>query len=204
MSKTPLVAADTCFTENGQLLPLPRRALMEGAGSFLLMLIVVGTGMISQTRADDPLLRMLVIAIATSAALVGLIVSLGPVTGGHLNPLISGMQWFPGRERSFSCALLYILAQVAGAFAGAACANRWTGVVSTPYHRKAHRERGALQRGPYGHRIHGREKGTEGHRAVGRGRLDGCRDRRNTVRIVCESRDNSSCDDCRGTNAPLN
>jgi glycerol uptake facilitator-like aquaporin len=61
--------------------------------------------------------------IATGAALVALILTFGPVSGAHFNPVVSlsdafmgGLGWkkVPG----------YLLAQVSGAFAGAALANR--------------------------------------------------------------------------------
>jgi glycerol uptake facilitator-like aquaporin len=114
---------DNCFVELRPLLPLPRRALIEGAGSFLLMFVIVGTGMLAQQPTSDALLRKFVAAVAISGALVGLILALGPLSGGHLNPLISALQWFPGRSRTLRCALLYVIAQAAGACAGAACAN---------------------------------------------------------------------------------
>jgi glycerol uptake facilitator-like aquaporin len=114
---------DNCFVELGPLLPLPRRALIEGAGTFLLMFVIVGTGMLAQQPTSDALLRKLVAAVAISGALAGLILALGPLSGGHLNPLISALQWFPGRSRTLRCALFYVIAQAAGACAGAACAN---------------------------------------------------------------------------------
>ena len=87
----------------------------------LLMLIVDGTSLHVQAllHATTPtLLGMLVGAVSTSFALVALVLALGPVSGGHFNPLITWAQWLVG-ERSIRCTRAYIFAQCSGAVAGA-------------------------------------------------------------------------------------
>jgi glycerol uptake facilitator-like aquaporin len=66
-------------------------------------------------------------AFATAGALVGLIIAFGSASGGHFNPLISGLQWLGG-ERKLDCALAYVAAQLLGAFLGALLANAMSGL----------------------------------------------------------------------------
>ena len=47
-----------------------------------------------------------------------MIIALGAVSGGHFNPLITGLQWLSG-ERSLRGAVAYTAAQLTGAVAGA-------------------------------------------------------------------------------------
>jgi glycerol uptake facilitator-like aquaporin len=49
---------------------------------------------------------------------VGLIIAFGAASGGHFNPLISSLQWIRG-ERGLRCTAAYVIAQLAGAWAGA-------------------------------------------------------------------------------------
>lgn len=67
-------------------------------------------------------LALLANALATGSALVALILTFGPISGAHFNPAVTladasqgGLPW---RE-----APLYVLAQLAGAFAGVAAAH---------------------------------------------------------------------------------
>src|SRR3989441_10254154 len=72
-------------------------------------------------------IALLANTIATGAALVAIIVTFGPISGAHLNPVVtlsdaaqSGMAW---RDVP-----VYILAQVLGAFLGVAVANTMFGL----------------------------------------------------------------------------
>jgi glycerol uptake facilitator-like aquaporin len=116
-------ATGACFVELGPPLPLARRAAIEAAGSFFLMFVIVGASALAQRQSPDALLVKLVVATGISGALIGLIIAFGPLSGGHLNPLISVVQWFPGKQRPLSCAALYVIAQIGGACAGAWCAK---------------------------------------------------------------------------------
>jgi len=112
-----------CFHEHDPNVPLQRRAFVEALGSFLLVFVALASGVKAQLLAPSlPLVALIANAIATAAALVGLILALGPVSGGHFNPLITALQWLR-RERSSRCTLGYCAAQLAGASFGVALAN---------------------------------------------------------------------------------
>jgi glycerol uptake facilitator-like aquaporin len=67
-------------------------------------------------------LALLANSLATGAALVTLIVTFGPISGAHLNPLVTAMEAWHGRLpwREFGP---YLAAQCGGAVAGVAAAN---------------------------------------------------------------------------------
>jgi glycerol uptake facilitator-like aquaporin len=120
---------------------LLRRATAELVGTAFLLIAVVGSGIAAQRLSPgDRGLALLENAVATGAALIAIILALGPVSGAHLNPLVTvvdaafgGLRW---RE-----APVYIVAQVSGAMVGVIVANlmfsldaimfstreRWTG-----------------------------------------------------------------------------
>jgi glycerol uptake facilitator-like aquaporin len=97
---------------------LARRAVAETLGTALLLVAVVGSGIMAERLAGGNLaLALLANAIATGGALVALILTFGPISGAHLNPVVTlafasrGM--LPARM-----ALAYIVAQFIGAVAG--------------------------------------------------------------------------------------
>jgi glycerol uptake facilitator-like aquaporin len=102
---------------------LTRRAVAEALGTALLLATVVGSGIMAEGLAGgNAAMALLANAIATGAALVALILTLGPISGAHFNPVVTvadasqgGLPW---REVP-----PYVLAQVAGAFAGVAAAD---------------------------------------------------------------------------------
>jgi len=101
---------------------LPRRLLAELLGSGLLAALVVGSGIAAQRLSVDPGLQLLENAAATAAGLYALILVLGPVSGAHLNPLVSLAATRLGDLRVRD-AVAYVAAQVAGCAAGAILAN---------------------------------------------------------------------------------
>lgn len=108
----------TCFQEADPGLALSRRAGAEALGTGLLALAASSGGMAAaRAFAQMPGLVLPAMAVMISGALVGLIVALGKVSGGHFNPLISILQWL-GRERTLTCTLAYVVAQVAGGMLG--------------------------------------------------------------------------------------
>jgi Major intrinsic protein len=69
---------------------LARRSLVEAIGTALLLIAVIGSGIAAQTLSPtDVGLQPLENAIATGAALVAIILAVGPVSGAHLNPIVS-------------------------------------------------------------------------------------------------------------------
>jgi glycerol uptake facilitator-like aquaporin len=104
-------------------LDLVRRLVAETLGTGLLLVAVVGSGiMAGRSSPDDVGLQLLENAAATAAALIGLILVLGAVSGAHLNPVVTLI------DRAFGSistrdAGLYIVAQIVGACLGAMVAN---------------------------------------------------------------------------------
>jgi glycerol uptake facilitator-like aquaporin len=100
-----------------------RRLLAELLGSAFLAAVVVGSGIAAvQLSPGDTGLELLENAAATAAGLFAIILMVGPVSGGHFNPVVSfvdaalgGMRW---RD-----AAAYLPAQVAGCVGGAVVAN---------------------------------------------------------------------------------
>jgi glycerol uptake facilitator-like aquaporin len=115
----PLRSQPACFFEADPARKLLHRAAVEGIGTLLLMLAATGSGLQAHRLfPSEPGLGLLVSALAIPGALVGLIMALGAVSGGHFNPLITALQWL-GRERSLHCTVAYIGAQMLGAIGGA-------------------------------------------------------------------------------------
>ena len=107
---------------------LARRAAAEAIGTALLLAIVVGSGIMGERLSGGNLaVALLANSIATGAGLYVLIVTLGPISGAHFNPVVSGVSTWEGQLPVRACAV-YVLAQVAGAFAGVACAHAMFGM----------------------------------------------------------------------------
>ncbi|MEU5564965.1 MIP/aquaporin family protein [Micromonospora musae] len=109
-------------------LSLTRRASAEFAGTALLVTAVVGSGIAAaRLSPGDVGLQLLENAIATAFALAALILTFGPVSGAHFNPVVSAVDWWLGRRAGtgLTCSDLatYIAAQVTGAIAGCVLAN---------------------------------------------------------------------------------
>jgi len=103
--------------------PVARRAFAEGLGTALLVVAVVGSGIAaSRLSPEDVGLQLLESAAATAAALVALILALGPVSGAHLNPVVTIADRTLGRIGTPEAAA-YIGAQVVGGSLGAVAAN---------------------------------------------------------------------------------
>lgn len=115
---------------------LARRVVAELVGTALLLAAVVGSGIMGERLASGNIaIALLANTIATGAALVALILTFGPISGGHFNPAVTladaslgGIKWreVPG----------YVGAQMLGAFAGVMAAHAMFGlpVVSASEH----------------------------------------------------------------------
>ncbi|UBM10942.1 aquaporin [Cupriavidus metallidurans] len=105
-----------------------RRLVAEGLGTALLIAIVVGSGIRAERlAAGDTALALLCNALATGAGLVALLVSLGPVSGGHFNPVVTLSNLIQG-NLSPREALGYVLAQLSGAVFGVMAAHAMFGL----------------------------------------------------------------------------
>jgi len=97
---------------------LSRRIVAEATGTAMLLMAVVGSGiMADRLSGGNQAVALLANSIATGAALVALILTFAPLSGGHLNPAVTiadasqgGLAWreVPG----------YVVAQIAGAVVG--------------------------------------------------------------------------------------
>lgn len=102
---------------------LGRAAAAEAIGTGLLLAAVVGSGIMGDRLAPgNTAIALLANSIATGAGLYVLILILGPVSGAHLNPIVSLLGAWEGRLSGWYC-VVYVLAQVGGAFAGVAAAH---------------------------------------------------------------------------------
>ena len=69
-----------------------RRLLAEFVGTALLVTAVVGSGIMATTLSpDDVGLQLLENSVATAFALGALILTFGPVSGAHFNPVVSAV-----------------------------------------------------------------------------------------------------------------
>src|SRR5207248_3626166 len=103
--------------------PLSRRLTAEFIGTALLLIAVVGSGIAaSRLSPGDVGLQLLENAGATAAALVAIILAVGPVSGAHLNPAVTAADRLFGGVTNAEAAV-YAVAQVTGAVAGAVIAN---------------------------------------------------------------------------------
>jgi len=105
-----------------------RRLLAEFVGTALLVAAVAGSGIMASTLSPhDVGLQLLENSVATAFALGALILTFGPVSGAHFNPVVSAADWFLGRRTrtGLTGADLagYTVAQIAGAIAGSILAN---------------------------------------------------------------------------------
>lgn len=102
---------------------LSRRVVAEFTGTAFLVAVVVGSGIAAERLSpDDVGLQLLENAVATAAGLAAIILAVGPVSGAHLNPVVSLVAAaFGGLARRDLPA--YAAAQVSGGIAGAVVAN---------------------------------------------------------------------------------
>ena len=103
--------------------PLARRLLAEFIGSLFLTAVVVGSGIAAQRLSpSDVGLQLFENAAATAVGLFAIILMVGPISGAHLNPVVSFVDAGFGGI-SWRHALAYLPAQVAGCISGAILAN---------------------------------------------------------------------------------
>ncbi len=100
-----------------------RKLLAEFIGTGLLVIAVVGSGIAAERLSPgDVGLQLLENAIITGGALVAIILAVGPVSGAHLNPVVSWAARCAGGLTTGEAAG-YTLAQFSGGAGGALVAN---------------------------------------------------------------------------------
>jgi len=100
-----------------------RRIAAEFLGTGFLVAAVVGSGIMGERLSGgNTAIALLANTIATGAALAALIIALRPISGAHLNPVVT-MGEVLRHEMNWNEAGLYVVAQVCGGVAGTACAD---------------------------------------------------------------------------------
>ncbi len=102
---------------------LIKKATSEAVGSAFLLAIVVGSGIMGERLAGGSIaIALLANSLATGAGLVALILTFGPISGAHFNPVVTlADAWeggFPWRDVP-----VYLAAQMLGAVSGVAIAH---------------------------------------------------------------------------------
>lgn len=92
--------------------------IAEFIGTAFLIMIVVGSGIMAQKLFDaQDGLSLMANSLATGLGLFALIQALGPISGSHMNPVVSLVEMLWGNLTKKE-ALFYILAQCTGAYVG--------------------------------------------------------------------------------------
>ena len=102
---------------------LSRRIAAEFLGTGFLVAAVVGSGIMGERLAGGNVaIALLANTMATGAALAALILAFRPISGAHLNPVVSLAEALRGGITAKDAGL-YVPAQVCGGIAGTMCAN---------------------------------------------------------------------------------
>ncbi len=102
--------------------PMSRRVLAEFLGTMILVAAVVGSGIMATSLTDDVGVQLLMNMLATVLVLGLLIWTLGPISGAHFNPAVTGVA-LARHEMAAREGAAYVPAQVVGAIVGAMLAN---------------------------------------------------------------------------------
>jgi glycerol uptake facilitator-like aquaporin len=107
---------------------LRARVAAEFLGTGFLVAAVVGSGIMAERLSTgNAAIALLANTIATGAALVALILTFGPISGAHLNPVVSVADALEG-GLPWPQTLPYIFAQLTGGIAGTILAHAMFGL----------------------------------------------------------------------------
>jgi glycerol uptake facilitator-like aquaporin len=115
---------------------LARRAAAEFLGSAFLVAAVVGSGIMGERLSNgNAALALLCNSVATGAALVALILTFGPISGAHFNPVVTLSDAIE-RGIIWSDVPMYVGTQIFGGIVGTVAAHVMFGlpVISFSYH----------------------------------------------------------------------
>ena len=102
---------------------LAQRCIAETLGTAFLLAAVVGSGiMAARLAGGNGALALLCNALPTGAILAVLILSFGPISGAHFNPVVT-LAFVCRGELPGRVALLYAASQIAGGIAGVLAAH---------------------------------------------------------------------------------
>ena len=100
-----------------------RALVAEALGTAFLLAAVVGSGIMGEQLAGGNVaIALLANTLATGAALVALILTFGPISGAHFNPVVSLADASQGGI-TWAAAARYVVAQIVGALVGVAIAH---------------------------------------------------------------------------------
>lgn len=99
-----------------------RRLLAEYLGTAILVATVVGSGIMGTLLTQDLAVTLLINAVATVAVLGVLIWIMGPLSGAHFNPVVTGVA-LVRREMQVREGVLYVIVQILGGVSGAMLGN---------------------------------------------------------------------------------
>ena len=98
---------------------LGRRSFAEGIATAFLLAIVVGSGVMGERlAAGNVAIALLANSLATGCGLAALIVTFAPISGAHMNPVVTLALAARG-DHAWADVPAYVLAQLAGAMLGA-------------------------------------------------------------------------------------
>ena len=107
---------------------LSRRLVSEFGGTAFLVAAVIGSGVMGERLAGGNVaLALLANTIATGAALIALILALGPISGAHFNPVVTLAEAWQG-EMPWAEAPSYVISQIVGGAAGTVMAHLMFGL----------------------------------------------------------------------------
>jgi arsenate reductase len=115
----------------------------EFLGTAILVAAVVGSGIMGSNLSGDLLVALIANTIATVLALGILILTLGPVSGSHFNPVVSMSLAINQRFKAVAVAP-YLVSQFTGAIAGAVLANVMFGATAIQISSKGMASEGAV------------------------------------------------------------
>jgi glycerol uptake facilitator-like aquaporin len=95
----------------------------ELLGTALLVATVIGSGIMGESLAGgNTAIALLANTLATGAVLVTLILTFGPISGAHMNPVVTLADASHGGT-AWPEVPVYVIAQIAGGLLGTACAH---------------------------------------------------------------------------------
>ena len=112
---------------------LGRRAVAEAVGTALLVTTVVGSGIMGERLSGgNTAIALLANTLATGTALAALILTFGPISGAHFNPVVT-LADASQRGLPWGSVWAYLLAQITGAVSGSCLANVMFGLPAVQF-----------------------------------------------------------------------
>lgn len=109
-----------------------RKLAAEAIGTMLLLSAIVGSGIMGERLSGGNVaIALLANTLATGAMLVAIILTFGPISGAHFNPVVTLALAFQGEVR-WKDTPAYVVVQILGALVGVAAAHLMFGEPLSP------------------------------------------------------------------------